>query len=69
MSAHGRLPPHAVKPHISRMLPLIDTAVDPRPAKAGEDAKARQSLERALKLHPKAEWAGDAKKVLSSLVY
>jgi Tfp pilus assembly protein PilF len=38
-------------------------------AKAGDDAKARKSIEQALKLEPNFARADDAKKILAKLVY
>ena len=38
-------------------------------ANAGEDAKARKALERAIQLDSKAAFAGDARKTLAALVY
>jgi tetratricopeptide (TPR) repeat protein len=35
----------------------------------GDDARARRSLEQALKLTPQAAWAADARKTLETLVY
>ena len=35
----------------------------------GDDAKARRSLEQALKITPRATWAADAQKTLKTLVY
>jgi Flp pilus assembly protein TadD len=38
-------------------------------AKAGEDAKARKALERAIQLDSKSAFAADARKTLATLVY
>jgi Flp pilus assembly protein TadD len=63
-------------------IPLLEGALQRQPnnaeyhfhlglvyAQAGEDAKARKSLQTALTLDPRSKFAGDARRVIAGLIY